>query len=171
MGKVSDLSPITVGRISGMLEAQNMSQYQIARIVGVSRSSVQRIKQKVDLGEDLRAKRKGACGRRRITTERSDRKIRNICVENRKLPIKLLAKKVFEAGIEVSQRTVQRRLAEEGLIGRRPARKPRLTPAMISKRYQWAQKYKDFTIDDWKKVNYCYITIFKLFLYCSYCLV
>ncbi|CAH1983028.1 unnamed protein product [Acanthoscelides obtectus] len=39
---------------------------------------------------------------------------------------------IFAAGIEVSQRTVQRRLAEEGLIGRRPARKPRLTPAMIS---------------------------------------
>lgn len=78
-----------------MLRAQNMSQYQIAQFVGVSQSSVRRIKQKVDLGEDLRAKRKGACGRRRITTERSGRKIRNICVENRKLPIKPLAKKSF----------------------------------------------------------------------------
>lgn len=99
MGKVSDLSPIRVGRVSGLLDARNMSQYQISRIVGVSYSSVKRIKQKIDLGEDLRAKRKGPCGRRRITAERSDRKIRNIYVENRKLPIKILAKKFLKPAL------------------------------------------------------------------------
>ncbi|CAH1992033.1 unnamed protein product, partial [Acanthoscelides obtectus] len=66
------------------------------------------------------------------------------------------------SGIEVSQRTVQRRLAEEGLIGRRPARKPRLTPAMISKRYQRARKYKDFTTDNWKNVCFSDESIFQV---------
>lgn len=51
--KVSDLSPIRVGR---MLTAQIMSQYQIAQIVRVSRSTVQRIKRKVDLMDGLRGK-------------------------------------------------------------------------------------------------------------------
>ncbi|CAH2007047.1 unnamed protein product, partial [Acanthoscelides obtectus] len=58
----------------------------------------------------------------------------------------------YLTGIEVSQRTVQRRLAEEGLIGRSPARKPRLASAMISKRHQWARKHKDFTTDNWKNI-------------------
>ena len=107
----------------------------------------------------MKVKRKGACGRPRITSERTDRKIRDICIQNRKSALNLLEKHITEAGIQVSERTLRRRLAEEGLVSRRPARKPRLTPAMITKRYRWAQKYKKFTKDDWKKVTLPYISI------------
>jgi len=160
MGKRRDLSPTRIGQIAGMLKAKNMSQYQIAKFLNVSRSSVKHIKKKIDLGEDLKVKRKGACGRPRITSERTDRKIRDICIQNRKMAMNLLEKQVFEAGIQVSERTIRRRLAEAGLVARRPpARKPTLTPAMITKRYRWAQKYKNFTKDDWKKVILQYISI------------
>lgn len=37
---------------------------------------------------------------------------------------------VQESEIMISKRTVQRRLAEEGLTGHRPTKKPRLTEAM-----------------------------------------
>lgn len=152
MGKGSDLSPKKVGQIFGLLKASSFSQYEIAGVVGVSRSSVENIKTKMDLGVSLDPKRKGNCGRPRNTTPRTDRIIRGICTENRKLPVRLLTKKISEQGIGVSQRTVQRRLAEIGLVARRPARKPKLTASMIKKRLDWAHKYKHFTIEDWKMV-------------------
>lgn len=153
MGKVSDLSPKKIGQISGLIKANKMSQYEIANIVGVSRSSVKNIKKKMDSGDSLRNKRKGKCGRKRITTPRTDRKIRDLCLENRKMPKRLLTKHINNEGINISQRTVQRRLAEIGLKARKPARKPKLTEAMIKKRLKWARKYKNFTVDDWRRVN------------------
>lgn len=153
MGKNSDLSPKKVGAICGLLNNTELSQYEIAEKIGVSRSSVKNIKKKIDSGMSLSPKRKGACGRRRITTPRTDRKIRDICLENRKMPINALVNKVNDAGIIVKKRTLQRRLVENSLMARRPARKPKLTSAMMSKRLDWARKYKDFTVEDWKRVN------------------
>lgn len=161
MGKASDLSPKKVGEVVGLLKASKLSQYEIANIVGVSRSSVKNIKKKFDSGITLNPKRKGACGRHRKTTPRTDRKIRDICVQNRKLPVRLLAKYIQDEGIPISQRTVQRRLFESGLIAHKPARKPKLTTAMIKKRLEWAHKYKNFTIDDWKKVKNMFLELLK----------
>jgi len=152
MGKNSDLSPMKIGEISGLLKANQLSQYEISAIVKVSRSAVKNIKRKMDCGISLSSNRKGNCGRKRITTSRTDRKIRNICVANRKMPKSLLTKQVNHEGIQVSQRTVQRRLAEVGLMARRPARKPKLTKAMMTKRLRWARKYRTFTAEDWKRV-------------------
>lgn len=158
MGKKCDLSPKKVGQVQGLLQSTKLSQYDIAKAAGVSRSSVKNIKKKMDLGVTLSPKRKGACGRRRITTPRTDRKIRDICIQNRKLPVRLLTKNIRDDGILISQRTVQRRLAENELIARKPARKPKLTPAMIKKRLDWARKYKNFTIQDWEKVKIYAVT-------------
>lgn len=153
IGKKYDLSSRKVGAICGLLKNTGLSQYEIAKRIGVSRSSVKNIKKKIDSGITLSPKRKEACGRRRITTPWADRKIRDICLENRKMPINALVSKVNDAGISVKKRTLQRRLAENNLLGRRPARKPKLTPTMMTKRLHWARKYKYFTIEDWKRVN------------------
>lgn len=158
MGKRKDLSAIKIGEISGMLRAKNHTQREIARICHVSQTSVWTISQKMQSEANLTSKRKGRCGRHRITTKRDDRKIRNIVCENRKLPVNAITNLVNDANIKVSRRTVRRRMREENLLGRKPARKPKLTPAMIKKRYEWAKKYKNFTIDDWKKVIlYCFM--------------
>lgn len=157
MGKRSDLSPKKIGKVWGLLKSGKLSQYEISAVVGVSRSSVKNIKRKVDLGLPLSPQRKAACGRKRKTTPRTDRKIRDICLQNRKLPVRLLTKQVQDTGTEISQRTVRRRLVEQGLVARRPAKKPRLTEAMKKKRLEWAKKYKEFTVRDWKNVCYSYI--------------
>lgn len=164
MGKRKDLCAIKVGEISGMLRAQNHTQREIARICGVSQSSVRNISLKMQSEADFSSKRKGRCGRNRITTKREDRFIRNTVTENRKLPINAITNLVKDANINVSQRTVRRRAREENLLGRKPARKPKLTPAMIEKRYAWAKKYKHFTVDDWKKVILYYIIFFPQIL-------
>jgi len=55
-------------------------------------------------------------------------------VANRKIPKSFLTKQVNDECIQVSQRTVQRRLVEVGLMARKQARKPKLTKGMMTKR-------------------------------------
>ena len=64
----------------------------------------------------------------------------------------LLTKQVNDEGIQVSQRTVQRRLEEICLMARKQARKPKITKAMMTKRLRWARKYRTFIAEDWKRV-------------------
>ena len=46
IGKGSDLSPIKIGEICGLLKENRLSQYDIANILEISRSSVKNIKNK-----------------------------------------------------------------------------------------------------------------------------
>jgi len=69
-----------IGEISGLLKVNQLSQHEISAIVKVSRSAVKNIKRKMDWGISLHNKRKGNCGRKRITTSRIDRKKNEICV-------------------------------------------------------------------------------------------
>uniref|UniRef100_A0A2H1WU61 SFRICE_035018 n=1 Tax=Spodoptera frugiperda TaxID=7108 RepID=A0A2H1WU61_SPOFR len=61
---------------------------------------------------------------------------------------------VQESGIQVSKRTVQRRLAEEDLTGHPPAKKPRLTEAMKKNRLAWAREHRLMSVEDWSKVSF-----------------
>ena len=75
MGKGSDLSPMKISEISGLLKGNQLSQYEISAIVKVSRSTVKNIKRKMDCGISLHSKYKCNCGRKQITTLSTDRKI------------------------------------------------------------------------------------------------
>lgn len=153
MGKGKDISASKISEIETLLCFTLKSQRQIASISDVSKSVVNRIKKKLNQKSSLKPNRVGKCGRPRITTPRTDRKIRQICLENRKLSVGSLTHIATDYGIEVSKRTVQRRLAEEGLLSHRPAIKPRLTDIMKKKRLQWAKKYKIWGLDEWNKVR------------------
>lgn len=153
MGHGCDLSPRKKSEVKTLLQHTNHSQRKIAELAGVSKSAVNKIKINLDLNQPLSPKRKGHSGRKRITTPRSDRVIRDICLENRKKSAGLLTQLVQESGIQVSKRTVQRRLAEEGLVGHRPVKKPRLTEAMKKKRLAWAKEHRQKTVEDWNKVS------------------
>lgn len=152
MGNKRDLSPTTIGRIIGLLSLPNYTQRKIANIVGVSQRSVYKINMKLKNGEPTKSKRLGACGKTRATTIVEDEAVVEICMQNRKLPLRGLVQKIAESNITISQRTLRRRLKESGLMARRPTKKPRLTPAMVAKRLRFAEKYKSFTQDDWNRV-------------------
>lgn len=107
----------------------------------------------MDSNQALEPGRVGKCGRKRITTPRTDRKIRDVCLQNRKKSVAHLTTMINNEGINVSKRTVRRRLAEENLVGRRPMKKPRLTEAMKSKRLQWAKQHRSMTVEDWSRVS------------------
>lgn len=163
MGKASDTSPRKCREIQTLLLHSTHSQRDIATITGVSKSVVNRIKIKINQNNPLEAGRVGKCGRKRITTLRTDRKIRDICLENRKKSVARLTTMINAEGINVSKRTVRRRLAEENLIGRRPIKKPRLTEAMKKKRLQWAKQHRNVTVEEWSRVS----TIFLIVLFIS----
>lgn len=162
MGKGSDISPRKCTEIKTLLLHTTYSQRQIASIAGASKSVVNRIKKKIDENLSLEADRNGKCGRNRVTTARDDRKIRNICLENRKKSVNCLTTMINDEEIKVSKRTVQRRLAEENLTGHRPTKKPRLTEAMRKMRLKWARAHRNMTVEDWSRVNMIYFCVMFL---------
>ncbi|XP_065659021.1 uncharacterized protein LOC136083545 [Hydra vulgaris] len=90
MGKEKDISPTKLGLIQGYLSSGNHSNRQIAKCVNVSRATVDRIKRKLDNNQSLKLNKRKNCGRNRITTPRTERKIRDIVIENRRKSKKVL---------------------------------------------------------------------------------
>lgn len=153
MGKEKDISPTKLGLIQGYLSSGNHSNRQIAKCVNVSRATVDRIKRKLDNNQSLKLNKRKNCGRNRITTPRTERKIRDIVIENRRKSKKVLKEIINNEGITISLATLRRRMAEQGFKACRPAKKPRLTQAMKDKRLQWAKNHRHFTTDDWERVS------------------
>ncbi|XP_065644566.1 uncharacterized protein LOC136075411 [Hydra vulgaris] len=152
MGKEKDISPTKLGLIQGYLSSGNHSNRQIAKCVNVSRATVDRIKRKLDNNQSLKLNKRKNCGQIRITTPRTERKIRDIVIENRRKSKKVLKEIINNEGITIYFATLRRRMAEQGFKACRPAKKPRLTQAMKDKRLQWAKNHRHFTTDDWERV-------------------
>lgn len=55
-------------------------------------------------------------------------------------------------GRSVSHQTIWRELKEQGFRSVKPTKKPGLTPRMRLERYNFAERYKDWTIEQWKDV-------------------
>lgn len=92
MGKAKDLSPSKILEVKTLLLHTKHSQRHTALLSNVSRASVDRIKKKLDANIAFTPKRVNKCGRKKITTPRDMRKIKKICVNNRKAPRALLKK-------------------------------------------------------------------------------
>ena len=91
-------------------------------------------------------------GRPRKTTPRDDHifrtAVRSPMGSASKIRSVLLAKSA-----DISPRTVSRRLVIDfGLKARKPAKKPRLSPAMKAKRLGFARKHAKWTIQLWQQV-------------------
>lgn len=152
MGSKKDISVAKKQEIKALINNTSYTIRFIAQLTNVSVGAVHKIKKSLCDNFDQGSNRKGRSGRKRITTSRDERQIEKICLNNRKTPIKLLTREVQSAGINISQRTLERRLKDQGFSCRRPAKKPRLTDAMVKKRLAWAKQFKDWTEEDWEKV-------------------
>ena len=75
------------------------------------------------------------------------------------LPVKY-KKKLEKQGVEISSRTVRRRLGESGGKFIKETQKPLLSEKHIVKRLQWAKNHQKF---DWKKVIFTDESTFQLF--------
>jgi len=139
MGKAKDISPKKTTEIKTLLMNSDTSNRKIATITKVSRATVDRIKKKNEKS-DLTPQRKGKCGRKKITTTRDERKIRDIVLANRKQPCRILTKIMQDSGVNISPMTARRRIKDLGFSACRPAKKTFLTPAMKKKKTAMGQR-------------------------------
>lgn len=54
--------------------------------------------------------------------------------------------------INVSTRTIRRKLQDSGFRAKEKVKKPKFSQKNIKERYSFAKRYKDWTIEDWKRV-------------------
>lgn len=134
-----------------LLHEQGKSQVEISKTVKCSRQSVQyAIERFAATGSHSNRHR---TGRKRITTDREDRKLMRESLKNRKkCSSDLAADFSFEINRPISARTTRRRLQEVGLKGCKARKKPWLSQNNKKARYEWALKYQSFTEEDWSNV-------------------
>jgi hypothetical protein len=85
----------------------------------------------------------------RITTEREDRYIEHILKQNSDLPLKDITNIINPP---ISTTILRRRYSEVGLGSFITTEKPGLRPQNMEARLAWAQRYKDWIVEGWKRV-------------------
>ncbi len=145
--KKSRTTPTTRARIVTLIE-NGKRPSEVAKVTGYHQSTVSRVYEKYHTTHDFyhTAPRSG---RPRKFTSRDDhlavRKIRSGAARD----ATHLQREWFP---HVTAQTVRRHLRDLGLPGRRRRRKFYLTRSHIKSRKQWAQKFKSWTVSQWKKV-------------------
>ena len=116
----------------------------IAKRLKMGRRTVQEIVKKyAETGE---VKDRLGRGRKKKTSTREDRKIVQACLKDRRKSAKDISKEVKEdIGLELSSRTIRRRLLDAGLKSCRAKKKPLLSMKARQKRLQWALEHRNFS--------------------------
>lgn len=123
------------------------AQSVISKLFDINKSVVSRIiKRYTERGTTVGPLRSG---RPRSTTRREDILITRQCQSN---PFLSATKIKAEVGLQISSRTIQRRLVEKGLYSRRPAKKPLLTKKQRINRLNFAREHLNWTVQKWNTV-------------------
>ncbi|GFW48632.1 hypothetical protein TNCV_4242131 [Trichonephila clavipes] len=112
MGKKGDLSPCKKAEVKALVNIKLFSNRVVSRRLKVSEASVRRIKEKIESGEELSAKRKKKCSRKPIFTPRSQRSLKKICLENRFAITKVLKSQLQDIIVNASECTIRRTLKD-----------------------------------------------------------
>jgi transposase len=129
------------------LHQADKERREIADLTKVSVRSINRVLRKFRLEGTI--KRKEGSGRPKKMDERDVRGLVNAVTKNRRATLGEISNML---AVEVSQSTIRRRLHEEGYNSRVAKKKPYLTDIHKKRRLASAKMYKNWTIDDWKKV-------------------
>nr|CDJ98528.1 Transposase domain containing protein [Haemonchus contortus] len=137
---------------------EGLTSRQVSEIQGVSIRCVQRIWKKYkDTGSVEVEKHPGAA---RTTSRPVDRNIVRLARNDPRLVLREIS---TPEGPNPSLSTVQRRLREAGLFGRRLAKKPLIYAKDRKARLDWAQAHKSWTVRQWRKVIWSDESKFLLF--------
>ena len=150
MGKKSPLSDVQRAQIVAF-HKEEYSERSISERIKRSKNAVfNAVVQFNKTGTYSDAKR---CGRQRKTTLRDDHVIRRIAVRSPMSSASKIRSALLAKGADISRGAVSWRLVIDfGLKARKPARKPRLTPAMKTKRLGFAKKHAKLTMQQWQQV-------------------
>ena len=92
-------------------------------------------------------------GRPRKSTSRQDRHLKVLRIADRfKTSRQLKAEWKRDINVNVSDRTVRRRLLSEGLRGCIAMKKPFISATNKKKRLEFARQHRDWTVDHWSRV-------------------
>ena len=138
---------------------QGMDHKDIGEKLGIHRSTVSRlIKRFINFPNYYHINPK--TGRPRIMDDRDIRIATRMIARSEAQNAVELQKKVFK---DVSPRTLQRRLKDQGFVCRVKKKKPYLKPKAIEARRKWAMAHINWTVDDWKKVIFSDESKYMLF--------
>jgi DDE superfamily endonuclease/Transposase len=150
------LSDVDIGKVLGLAKAE-LPQREIADLMNCSKNAVQHTVETYDF--DTFQGRNPRREYERKTTKREDRYIERALKQNNSLPLRDITN---ITALPVSRWTVARRRSEIGLGSYIAANKPGLRDVNVDKRLEWAMKYKDWTVDDWKRVIWSDETILRV---------
>src|SRR5215470_6613827 len=130
------------------LLGQGFTTRQVAEECGISRSTVQRLRQKRLPDAEL------SRGGRPEKLSPQDKRTCVRAVTSGRLDTATAAAKQLreETGVEVSDLTVRRALQEAGLKAREKEAKPKLSAKNIKARLEFARRHRHWTVADWKRV-------------------
>ena len=98
-------------------------------------------------------------GRPRKSSGREDRTLVRLSLADRHLTSPPLRREWEEStGVQVSTRTVRRRLVDNGLKGCRARKKPLLTNKQRERRLAWAHAHKNWTRAQWQRVLFFFFS-------------
>lgn len=144
------LSPSQIAQAVALVE-QGMTHREVATILNVPRSSMQYALKRYQ--ETGRCTRRPGSGGVRCTSARDDRFIVLEILRNRFLTaVEIRQRLQMSRNVNVSERTVRRRMEEVDLRARRPARGPQLLPQHRSARLQFAREHANWSHDQWARV-------------------
>ena len=150
--KKRDLTDFQKGRIYALRFDAEWTFQAIADKLALSINTVKeycrRAKEDPDHGIGCRAN----CGRKRKTSHQTDRQIKRISVADPFKDANAIKHELPEAEL-ICKRTVQNRLLEAGLGGRKAAHKPLLNLAHMATRLNWAKEKNEWKIENnWNHV-------------------
>lgn len=137
---------------------KGLSQRNIAKNYEVSRGAVEQIRRKFQSTGSV-ADRIGR-GRKRATSNREDIRIVREVKKNPKITVREIRENIH---LDVSDRTVRRRLSEANLHSRFARKRPFISAINKKKRLQFARKYANMPLDFWKKILWTDESKFELF--------
>lgn len=152
MGRLRDLRESKKAVILTYLKC-GKTQSEIARLCSVSQQSVSRISRTFTMN-NLSSRRKQRCGRKLLLSDRDRRLLLKRVKKDRKITSTELRNDLEATGIKIGRSTVRRYLVKLGYRAHRPRCKPKLTPAMKSKRLQWCYEHQHLTVEDWLNVGF-----------------
>jgi transposase len=151
MGRKRDITDFVKGQIKA-LKGVGLSQRVIASRLHISKTAVYNALRLEEEGDVLR---RSNTGRKRKTTPRDDRLFKNIVIRSPHAGSARIAQTAKDHGINVSARTVRRRLSEEfKLVARRPAKKPMMTEKQRRARIKFCKEYRTKSADWWDRVMF-----------------